>query len=79
MGVGWAGRLRQEHSEGQRLRHGQLWLVWKGLSHTCLPHALLPSASLFVLPPIPLFHLYWPPSEAQAAEHPLVEGINILN
>lgn len=57
----------------------QLWLVWKGLSHTCLPHSLLPSASLFILPPFPLYHLYWPPSEAQAAEHPLAEGINILN
>lgn len=48
-------------------------------SHTSLLNALLPSAFLFSLPPKPSFHFYWPLSEAQAAEHPLAEGINILN
>lgn len=40
---------------------------------------LLSSASLFFLPSISPFYLHWPLSEAQAAEHPLAEGINILN
>lgn len=66
--MGLWGAVRQEHS-GRRPA-GQ---------HTSLPHTMLSPPSLFLLPSISLFQLHWPLSEAQAAEHPLAEGINTLN